>query len=92
LRSFDGLGGNLLGSMEVSVVLARATAEGAELATDKANVCEINIAVYDVSNDVADHLAPQLISGHQEAEEVVTVGVGDRNSFFAGQSSAILCD
>jgi hypothetical protein len=39
--------------MEIRVNLARAAAEGAELASHEADVREIHVAIYDIGDDVS---------------------------------------
>ncbi len=56
---------NLLEAEKVSVGFARAAAESAKFAADEADVGEINIAVYDVGDDISDQLSPQGIGGNQ---------------------------
>ena len=76
---FDGFLRDLSSSdEEVSVGLARAAAEGAELASHKADVGEIDVAIYDVGDDVADKLGPQQVRRRQQAEQIVAFGVGQR--------------
>src|SRR5450432_4555120 len=48
---------------EVCVRLARAAAEGAEFASHKADIGEINVAVHHVSNEVADEFTAQIVGG-----------------------------
>ncbi len=45
---------DLLEAEKVSVGFARAAAESAEFAADEADVGEINIAIYDVGDDIPD--------------------------------------
>ena len=45
---------DLIETQEVGVGFARAAAEGAEFASDKTDVGEIDIAVHDVGDDIAD--------------------------------------
>src|SRR5262245_26306325 len=56
---FDGLFGNLLWIQKVSVGFTRATTESAELASDKTNVSEIDVAVDDIRHDVAGEFAAE---------------------------------
>ncbi len=74
----DGLFRDLTRIEEVSVGLAGATAEGAELASDKTDVGEIDVAIDDVSDDVAGKFAAQEIGSDEKAEEVIAFGIGEK--------------
>jgi hypothetical protein len=47
--------------MEIRIRRARAAGKTAEAAADKTNVGEINVAVHDVGDGVADGFAPQSV-------------------------------
>ena len=61
LPGFDCFLRDLIEAQEIGVVLARAAAEGAELATNETNVREIDIAIYDVGNQIARQFRPQFV-------------------------------
>ena len=81
---------HLIEGQEVSVRLARAAAEGAEFASHETDVGEIDVAVDDVGDEVADEFGAQQIGGDQQAEQVVAFGVGECVGFFQRQVSAVL--
>ena len=76
--------------MEVAVRLARAAAEGAELASDKTDVGEIHVAIDDVGDDIADQFAAQHVGGDQQAEQIVAFGIRQQQTLFAREDAAIL--
>src|ERR1700722_901203 len=75
---------------EIGVRLARAAAEGAEFASHEADVGEIDVAVDYVSDEISDKFGAQKIRGYEQAEEIVSVGVGEREALFQGKRGAIL--
>jgi hypothetical protein len=78
LPRFDGFLGHLIEREEVGVGLARAAAEGAELASHETDVGEIDVAVYDVSDDVAGEFGAEHVGRDQQPEKIVAFGVGQR--------------
>ena len=76
--------------MKIRVRLARAAAEGAELASHKTDVGEIDVAVDDVGDNVAGKFGAQQIRGRQQAQQVVAFGIGQRVRFFQRQVAAVL--
>ena len=91
LPGFAGLLGHLVESEEISVRLARAAAEGAELASHETDVGEIDIAVHHVGDDVAGEFGAQHVRRHQQAEKIVALRVRERIGFFERQIRAVLC-
>src|SRR5439155_13661595 len=89
--SLNGLLGNLLWIEKISVGFTRAAAEGAELATNEADVGEINVAVHDVSDNVAGQLTTQQVRGDQESEKVVSFRIGEKQPLLATECCTILC-
>src|SRR5581483_7140787 len=66
---FPGLNGffrDLLRLEEVGVGFARASAEGAELATNETDVGEVNISVYDVGDYLPREFIAKEISGNKQ--------------------------
>lgn len=66
----------------VGVRLTRAATEGAELASDKTDIREINIAVDDVRDDVADEFGTQDIRRDQQSQQIVAIAVREGISLF----------
>ena len=73
-------------TVEVAVGFARATAKGAELATDEADVGEVHVAIDDVGDQIADQIAAQRVSGGQQGEKVVAFGICQQQALF-GEST-----
>ena len=67
LPGFDGFARHIVERVEVRVGLARAAAEGAELASHKTDVGEIDVAVHHVGDDVAREFGAQHVGGDQQA-------------------------
>ena len=63
---FKGATLNFIEGMKVRIRLARRAAEGAEAATDEADVREVDVAVDDVSNHLADALAAYAVGGKHQ--------------------------
>ena len=82
LPGFDRLAGHVFERVEVGVRFARAAAEGAEFASDKTNVGEIDVAIDHVGDDVAREFGAQQIRGDQQAEQIVAFGIGQCVGFF----------
>ena len=76
LPGFHGLPRHVVERVEVSVGLARAAAEGAEFASHKTDVGEIDVAVDHVGDDVAGEFGAQDVGGDEQAEEIVAFGIG----------------
>ena len=87
---FDRLLRHGFEAVEVAVVFARAAAEGAELAADKTNVGEIDIAIDHVGDEIADQIAAQHVGRDQQAEKIVAFGIRQKQALFAGEHAAIL--
>jgi len=77
-------------AVEVAVGFARASAEGAELAADKAYIGEIDIAVYDVGDEIADHIATQHVGRDQQGEKIIAFGICQEQALLAREHAAIL--
>ena len=90
LPGFDGLLRDLLWIEEISVGLARAAAEGAELASHKTDVGEIDVAIHDVGDEVAAEFGAQQVGGGEQAEKIVAFGAGKCAGFFEGDGIAVL--
>src|SRR6185437_5175917 len=86
---FDGFLGDFFRRIEISVVLARAAAEGAEFASDKTDVGEINVAIHDIGNKISGKFAAEFISGDEESEEIVAFGVCEVQALFAREFAAV---
>src|SRR5437868_13222121 len=69
---FDCLLRHGLKTMEVAVGFSRTTTEGAKLASDKADIGEIDIAIDHVGDQIADQIAAQDVSRDQQGEQVVS--------------------
>src|SRR5208283_1163847 len=65
---FFALAAHVFERMKIGVGLARPAAEGAELASHKTDVGEIDIAVDHVADEVAYQIAPERIGCYQECE------------------------
>ncbi len=90
LPGLDGLLRHLVEREEVGVGLARAAAEGAELASHETDVGEIDVAVDHVGDEVAGEFGAQQVGGDQQAEEIVAFGIGQRVGLFQRQVGAVL--
>src|SRR2546423_13845044 len=86
---FAGFLCDLLQAQKISVVLARTAAEGAEFASDKTDVGEIDVAVYYISHDVARKFAPQRVGCGQQSKQIVAIGMCQQQTLFTAQHSAI---
>ena len=63
LPGLDRFSRHVVERMEIGVRLARAAAEGAEFASHKTDVGEIDVAVDDVGDDVAREFGAQQVGG-----------------------------
>ena len=90
LRGLNGFLRDLLRAQEVRVRLARAAAEGAELASDKTNVGEINITIHDVRDDIAGEFGPQQVGYRKHAKQIVAFGASQFVSVFPRDGIAVL--
>ena len=79
-----------LEAVKVAVRFARAAAESAKLAADKANVGEIHIAIDHVGDEIADQIAAQHVGCDQQGEQIIAFGIGQQQALFAGEHAAIL--
>ena len=77
-------------AVKVAVGLARAAAESAELAADKANIGEIDIAIDHVGDEIADQIAAQHVGRDQQAEKIIAFGIRQEQALFAREDAAIL--
>jgi hypothetical protein len=75
LRGLQGLLRDIFRFEEVGVGFAWAAAEGTKLASHEANISEVDIAVNDVSDEIAAEFGAQQVRGRQQAEQVVAFGV-----------------
>ena len=69
---------------------ARAAAEGAEFASDKTDIREIDVAIDDVGDEVADEIAPESVGRYEKCDEVGAFGVSQKKTFFVGEGCSIL--
>ena len=90
LPGFDGLLRDLIRLEEICVGLARAAAEGAELASHKTDVGEVDVAIHDVGDEVAAEFGAQQVGGGEQAEQVVAFGVSQGVSLFLRNGVAVL--
>src|SRR5271166_3178089 len=70
-------------------LVARSDAERAELATDKADIREIDVAGDDVADDLADELTANLVGRDRQAEQVVARCMSEQITLFAGEGPAV---
>src|SRR6476646_3713596 len=89
LPGFDSFLCNLSWIQKVCVMLARATAESAEFASDKADVGEIDVAIHHIGHDVSGQFAAQHIGSDQQSEQVVAFGICQRRPLFSRDSSPV---
>ncbi len=82
LPGFDGFLRDLIGLEEIGVGLARAAAEGAELASHKTDVGEVDVAIHHVGDEVAGEFGAQQVGGGEQSEQVVAFGVSQRERGF----------
>ena len=75
LPGFDGFLRHLVESKEICVRFARTAAEGAELASHKTDVGEIDIAIDHVGDDVAGEFSAQHIGRGEQAEQIVALRI-----------------
>ena len=90
LPGFDCFLRDLIGLEKIRITLARAAAEGAELASDKTDVGEVDVAIHDVGDKVAGKFGAQQVGGGEQAEQVIALGVSQRISLFLRNSVAVL--
>ena len=67
----------------------RTDAEGAELAADKTDVGEIDVAGDDVADHVAHQPLPDFVGRDHQAEQVIAGAVGEQQAILAGEHAAI---
>ena len=77
---FLGAPHDLLDRQEVALLLAVVATEGAEGAVLDADVREVDVAIHDVGDDVADLPLPQLVGDQGQRVEVAPVGAGERDA------------
>ena len=53
-------------------------AEGAEFASHKTHISEVNVAIYDVGNEIAGEFGAQQVSGGQQGEQVIAFRMSQR--------------
>lgn len=90
LSGLQGFFRDLLRLKKIGVTLARTTAEGAELASHETDVGEINIAVYHVGDEIAAKFRAQEIGSGEQAEQIITLDLGEKVRFFARQRFGVL--
>ena len=82
LPGFARLFRDLFGLQKISIGFARAAAEGAEFASYKTNIGEVDVAVDDVGDNVSRKLGAEQVGGGEQAQKIVTFGVGQGVGFF----------
>ena len=80
--SFFRLACHLIQSKKIRVVLARPAAECAELAAYKTNIGEVDVAVYDIRDDIACEFAAQRIGGDQQPKQIVALRICQQQALF----------
>ena len=85
-----GLPSHVVERVKVCIGLARPAAEGAELASHKTDVGEIDVAVDHVGDDVADEFGAQHVGRDQQAQQVVAFGIGECVGLFQREVGAVL--
>jgi hypothetical protein len=86
---FGGFGNERFVGMEVSFVRIRAAAESAEGAADDAYVGEIEIAIDDVGDGIAQNPAAELVSDFDQSEKIGAIHGREKKSFAGGHFAAI---
>src|SRR5579864_402560 len=81
---------DLLRIEKISVGLSRSAAEGTEFASDKTNIGEINIAIYDVGDNVTRQFSSQLIRRDEHSEKIVAFCDRQQQALFAAHRPAVL--
>src|SRR5215472_12688570 len=69
---------HLLERKEISIGFARASAERAELATNEADISEVDVAIDDVCHDVSGNLGAKAVRSHEKPEQIITTRVCKR--------------
>ena len=67
--------------MEVSILLARRAAEGAEAAPYKADIGEVDVSIDDVGDHLTNAFAPDAIGGKNQRFQVSAAGLCKQQSF-----------
>src|SRR5437588_12188223 len=68
LPSLNRLLRHLIETQKIRIVLTRPPAESAELATDEADVGEINVAVTYAGDEISCELRAKFVRGHQQSQ------------------------
>jgi precorrin-6B methylase 2 len=89
LPGFDSFVCDLLGIEKVRIVLAGSTAEGTEFAPDKTDVGEVDVAIHDVSDEVAGEFAAEFVGGDEESEEIIAFGVRKKQGLFVAENATV---
>ena len=79
---------DLLERMKVSVILARRPAKSAEVAPDETDIREVDVAIDDIGDHVADSLAAQLIGGTPPGSLITAFYMPSRHSQEATKTAA----
>src|ERR1700728_169021 len=90
LPCFNRFLSDLIRLKKICVRFARAAAEGAEPASHKANVGEVNVAIYHIGNEVTGEFGAQQVGGGEHTEQIVTFGVSQRVGLFPRDGVAVL--
>ena len=75
IPGFFGICAPCSGNEEVGIGLARPAAEGAEFAADETDVREIDVAVHDVGDNIANEIAAERVGGDQQGNQVRAVTI-----------------
>ncbi len=81
---------HLVECQEISVVLARAAAESAELTSHKTHIRKIDIAIDNVGDDVSDQFGAQDVGSDEQSKQIIALRVGECVRLFQREIGAIL--
>ena len=81
---------DLFRRQKISIRLARTAAEGAEFASDEANIRKVDVAIDDIGHEITAEFGAQNIRSHQQPEQIAALAVGQSKTLIKAQSSPIL--
>src|SRR5215472_6381974 len=84
-----GLLRDLFEAQEVGVVLARSSAERAELTTHEANVGEIDVPIDDVSHQIPGQFGTKCVGSYQHTKQIITLCRRQQAAFGSSEGAAI---
>ncbi len=90
VRRFFGFARHVFERMKIRIGFARTAAEGTEFASDETHVREIDIAIHDVADDVADQVAAERIGGHQQGDQVGAAAIRQSVPLFVFETCSVL--